>query len=246
MKTIEKAMKLLTVDLGKILLLMTLLLNVVKAQSAPPVSLTDILHVLDATELLKAGIYDLDQFFKKKNQILIGDVRRRGINFQPTPESDKNLRGIGVSEALIKLMHQKAPNAQADAHDRAGGAFYDKKDYLNAAAEYSKAIALHPNLASAYLMRGNSYSNAKDYGRAVKDFTKCISLYPNFAAGYESRGRAYQQQKFYKQAIADYTKALSLPGGDASLYKFRAEAYEALEENDLAAADRVKTEKRKP
>src|SRR5260221_8901277 len=49
-------------------------------------------------------------------------------------------------------------------------AYDDKGDHDHAIADYTQAIRLDPNYASAYMERGIVYKRLKEYDRAVQDF----------------------------------------------------------------------------
>ena len=67
----------------------------------------------------------------------------------------------------------------------------EEGDLDNAIKDFTKAIALEPDFADAYLKRGQVYHDKRDYKRAVLDFTKLVELKPDDAHAYVLRGRAY-------------------------------------------------------
>ena len=85
--------------------------------------------------------------------------------------------------------------------------------------DYTKAIELKPDLASAYINRGNAYGSISDYDCAIKDHTKAIELNHNPADAYNNRGVAYGKKDQIDLAIKDYTKAIELnPNRDIPYY----------------------------
>jgi tetratricopeptide (TPR) repeat protein len=87
-----------------------------------------------------------------------------------------------------------------------GNAYYAKKDYDRAIADYGEAIRLD-NIAKAFDNRGRAYDDKKDYDRAIADCSEAIRLDPNFAMAFNNRGNAYNDKNDYDRAIADYNFA---------------------------------------
>ena len=79
-----------------------------------------------------------------------------------------------------------------------------------AIADYDKAIAIAPNVATAYTNRGVAYGGKGGYDRAIADFDEAIKLNPNDANAYYNRGLAYKKKGDKEQAIADFRKALEI------------------------------------
>ena len=73
---------------------------------------------------------------------------------------------------------------------------------------YTQAIRLNPNDASAYNNCGTARLNIKDYQGAIADYTQAIRLNPNDASAYNNRGIARLNIKDYQGAITDYTQAI--------------------------------------
>ncbi len=48
------------------------------------------------------------------------------------------------------------------------------KDYSKALDDYSKAIEIDPNYASAYFNTGNTYIVLKEYSKALEDYNRTI------------------------------------------------------------------------
>jgi Flp pilus assembly protein TadD len=56
------------------------------------------------------------------------------------------------------------------------GAYYAKRDYGRAIADYTEAIRHDPKLASAYSGRGNAYNARGETDRADADFKQAKQL----------------------------------------------------------------------
>ena len=95
-----------------------------------------------------------------------------------------------------------------------GRACLDKGKYDDAIADYTEAIALDPNVATAYTIRGDAYAEKGEFDRAIADFTKAIGLDPNDAITYYNRGYTYAKKGDEDQAIADFRKVLEIDPSD--------------------------------
>ena len=63
--------------------------------------------------------------------------------------------------------------------------------YEKAIADYTKAIELRPDYASAYYNRGKVFLGLKNYEKAIADYTKAIELRPDDASAYDNRGKVF-------------------------------------------------------
>ena len=83
-------------------------------------------------------------------------------------------------------------------------------DRERAISDYTKAIELDPNNASAYYNRGLAYYKKGDFYPAIADFTKAIARNPDHAKAYYSRGLAYSKKGDRVRASADRAQAKQL------------------------------------
>jgi tetratricopeptide (TPR) repeat protein len=90
--------------------------------------------------------------------------------------------------------------------------------FLEARADYERAIEISPGYANAYNNRGNMKLRGDDPQGAIADYTEAIRLHPTFAEAHCNRGMAWQKLGRFREARDDYTRALSLDSGygDAS------------------------------
>jgi len=90
----------------------------------------------------------------------------------------------------------------------------DQTDYDLAIANFTKAIELNHNDATAFYNRGTSYFNQNKYdddvNLAIADFTKAIEIDPKFADAFYNRGLAYKAIGKTTEADADFETAEEL------------------------------------
>ena len=79
---------------------------------------------------------------------------------------------------------------------------YNKVDYEAAVRDFSKAIELNPEYATAYNNRGFAYMKLSKYNEAIIDFDKAIELNSKYATAYSNREIAYNSLND-KESIID-------------------------------------------
>jgi tetratricopeptide (TPR) repeat protein len=102
------------------------------------------------------------------------------------------------------------PSSDPAFYDNRGLEFYQRKDYDKAISDYSEAIRLSPNDATAYNRRGVAYYDTNDYDKSISDYSEAIRLDPNYGQAYDNRGITYRRQGKDAQAQADFYKAKQL------------------------------------
>jgi tetratricopeptide (TPR) repeat protein len=136
---------------------------------------------------------------------VLGDVRRRKVDFQLTQDNEDFLREEGATDEFIETIRRNSPRIPTptptitptqtptnptSANDYFAIAYncFGKKDYDCAARNYSKAIELKPDYTEAYINRGVTYKAKGDIDLAIKDYSKAIELKPDYAVAYYNRG----------------------------------------------------------
>jgi tetratricopeptide (TPR) repeat protein len=115
---------------------------------------------------------------------------------------------------------------QAIKHIEQGDEYFDVGSYDDAITEYTAAIKLDTEMATAYWGRGRAYHFGKGiFWRAVDDYSKSIDLNPNFAKAYFYRGLAYTASDTYDKAISDFTRTVELEPNLSMAYNLRAWCY---------------------
>jgi tetratricopeptide (TPR) repeat protein len=144
--------------------------------------------------------------------------------------------------------------------------FASRGEYELAIADFTDALNLDPDMASAWMLRGRalyasvsyvtsvggnfssvgttritgsvvSEEKKAVYDRAIADYNQALRLDPNYATAYSNRGNAYYAKKDYDRAIADYNQALRLDPNHEVAYTNRGTAYYAKGDYDRAMAD---------
>jgi len=117
------------------------------------------------------------------------------------------------------------------------------RDKLNAGvvSEYTKALALDPNLLLALKGRANANLNLKQFQQAIADYDRILSLDPQDRAAHHDRGQAKMELgRDYYGAISDFSSAIKIEPRKLQehySYERRADAYIKTRQWDLAIRD---------
>ena len=111
------------------------------------------------------------------------------ISTAQTAESDcweqSGDAAISACSKIINFGNGGAGNQKSESVSRAhfyrGNAFFLRRDYRQAIADYDAAIRLDPNFIKAYHIRGNAYFLLEDYEQALANFDQVIQLDPNYS-----------------------------------------------------------------
>jgi tetratricopeptide (TPR) repeat protein len=121
------------------------------------------------------------------------------------------------------------------------------RDTLNAelSSEYTKALALDPNLLLALAGRADALFNLKQYQKAIVDYDRILSIDSQDKGAFHDRGLAKMQLGDHFGAISDFSSAIKIqsrdlwerPTSKSDFYESRAEAYMRSRQWDLAIRD---------
>ncbi|MBY9027801.1 tetratricopeptide repeat protein, partial [Pseudomonas fluorescens] len=110
--------------------------------------------------------------------------------------------------------------------------------------EYSKALALDPNLVPALKGRSLAYLHLQKYKQAISDYDRLLSIDSRDATSVHDRGLAKMSLGDVYDAISDFTSYIELKGAPdgqperqtdiAQGYQSRAEAYAKTRQWDRA------------
>ncbi len=70
---------------------------------------------------------------------------------------------------------------KAEKHFKSGLAKRQKVDYVGAIEDYTKAIELKPDYASAYNNRGVAYEKVGKFKQAIENYRKSLAIDPNYS-----------------------------------------------------------------
>lgn len=116
-----------------------------------------------------------------------------------------------IEQKIEEVAKEPAPTAVELDAEIAFSQAYDKQqagDTEGAIADYTEAIRLNPNFATAFFNRGLIRREKNNFDGAIADYTEAIRLNPNFAEAYSSRGLVRYKKNDMGGAIADYTEAI--------------------------------------
>lgn len=105
------------------------------------------------------------------------------------------------------------PAEQAAEHFTAGRRLMDTGDYQQAIASFNEALALNPDLATAYTMRGISRweivdGAADQIGEAMADFDRALELDSDQFQSRYHRAQGYSMLGRYAEAVSEFEIAL--------------------------------------
>ena len=146
---------------------------------------------------------------------------------------------FGLTGDEIQALQAARADAPRDAayFFRFGTYKMDACDYVEAIANFDRAIALAPDNADAYHNRGIAKDGQGDYAGAIADFDHAIALAPDNGDIYHNRGVAKAEQGDYAGAIADYDRVIALDPDNMAVYDDRAVAKAGLGDYAGAIAD---------
>ncbi|MEK6657984.1 MAG: tetratricopeptide repeat protein [Nitrospirota bacterium] len=118
------------------------------------------------------------------------------------------------------------------------GLAHQEKGQLDKAIEdYTKALVLNPDFASAYINRGIVYDMKHQSDKAIEDLTMAIALEPNNPVPYSNRGGIYNREGQHDKAIEDYTKAIAVDPNYIYAYSNRGNVYRIIGQYERAIED---------
>ncbi|WP_217578139.1 tetratricopeptide repeat protein [Mesorhizobium sp. GbtcB19] len=118
-----------------------------------------------------------------------------------------------------------------------GDAFYAKRKYDRAVAEYSRALALAPNEPSTYSARARARMQKGEYDAALSDVNRALEIDPSYITAYHARALILIKKREPEKAIADFDRAIEMKPDYAPLYFGRGSTWYSMGDFDRAAAD---------
>lgn len=139
----------------------------------------------------------------------------------------------GDQDATGQLATTNDPNK----HVRLGNAYFQRRRYAEALAEYNKAIELDPGCVAAYNGRGDVYNYQHQDDLAFAAYSSANQLDPNNAYAYSGLGDAYYGLRMYKRALAEFNRATELDPKLADPYNGRGIVYNDQRQHERALAE---------
>jgi len=117
-----------------------------------------------------------------------------------------------------------------------GDEFYERKDFIAAIEEYTKATKKEPNNIMAFQRRGNAYERIEKYNEMIKDADISLTLQPMVnifgkvynlhISAYAMKAKALLKLKKYEEAETECLKALEIDPISTIIYRELARIYE--------------------
>ena len=118
----------------------------------------------------------------------------------------------GDPDAAIRELQKSARQKpdSVDTHEALAEAYFNKRDFENAAAEMKRAIALDPNDERAQYNLGLIYMEQKQPQKAEDIFTQLLKVHPNSANGHAGMARVLTYNGHYTEALAEYRRVAEI------------------------------------
>ena len=131
-----------------------------------------------------------------------------GVSAYAAADWDNAINQLTVALSVAKP--NKAALDPATIYFYRGTAYYSKKEYDRAIADYNQALLLNSKDAEFFYNRGSAYNDKKEYDRAIADFNQALLLTPKDADFFSNRGFAYELKGDKLKAIESYRQALAV------------------------------------
>jgi tetratricopeptide (TPR) repeat protein len=237
-------------------------------------AMADIGRFLGAESVLVGALQNIGNTYRYRLNSINVEKAVREIAIRLDVRNDSAFNTILESLRYSKPAAPKTAAPKPVAQPKTAGAFLDRGilfatrgDFTLAIEDFTEAIKLKPDLASAYLLRSRalhaSVSNVTDiaddfsgfgfstitdvnnytaanrpvYDKALADINTAIKLDEASYNAYRLRGNIYSDMGDYDRAIADFNQALKLNPNSDGAYNARGLAYAGKKDYDRAIAD---------
>lgn len=116
----------------------------------------------------------------------------------------------GELESLMRISKKLSETDHAEAHNKLGLAFLQRKMYKEAIDEFMQAIDKDTQFPEAYCNLGIACVELGMYKEATDVYVRAINLAPGYADFHNNLGKIYLKQKKCKKAINEFKKAIGL------------------------------------
>jgi hypothetical protein len=176
--------------------------------------------------LLRLVFISIAHLLTGANLYVLGEEPRKNEEVQLFQEASRLLSQGKFREAIVAFDRVIKSNPRsAIAHRERGRAKAGNMDFAGAIEDFTRAVELNPDDASAWLFRGNlheslawpveseSFPDAK--GRALMDYNEALKRRPEFASGLIARGCYSLHYRMRDHGAADFKKALEVAASPA-------------------------------
>ena len=123
------------------------------------------------------------------------------------------------------------------AYGERGSGYHDVGRYVDALADYNRAVELDPESAQTIASRGDVFRHLIHYDESISDYSRAIELNPKSARFIAGRGGTYSDMGRFNDAIADYDQAIELDPKSARTIALRGYALRQINQGDRAISD---------
>jgi tetratricopeptide (TPR) repeat protein len=118
----------------------------------------------------------------------------------------------GDPDAAIRELQKSARQKpdSVDTHEALAEAYFNKRDFDNAAAEMKRAIALDPRNERAQYNLGLIYMEQKQPEKAEDAFSHLLKVNPNSANGHAGMARLLTSDGRYADALEEYKRVAEI------------------------------------
>ena len=123
---------------------------------------------------------------RSHDEIVSATTSRSSARSSARPSARNDSRAVRLAAREVPNSDQLfEPNIPV-AYNNRGNAYFVKRQYDQAIAQYDAAIRLRPDFTAAYYNRGLAHANTGHYDRAADDFGAAAHLTPNHARAHNS------------------------------------------------------------
>ncbi len=154
------------------------------------------------------------------NQRVVGLVRSRKIDFNPTAQYLGKLRSAGASQAVIEAVRQAAPLKTAktlserhvsvtearlsEAQNNQGIKDLEKGDRSHAIAEFQEALRDNPENAQAHNNLGLAFAGIRELNAAINEYYAALRLDPGYTEARYNLAIALELEGDAQDAVAAF------------------------------------------
>ena len=126
----------------------------------------------------------------------------------------------GDPDAAIREL-QKSAQQQPDSvatHGALAEAYFDKRDFDNAAVEMKRVLALDPHNETAQFELGQIYLAQRQPAKAEDTFAQLLKANPNSANGHAGMAQVLTATRHYAEALAEYKRVAEIDSRYPGVY----------------------------